>query len=133
LWFGGGAFLLFAGVPAAFSAEPNTVMAANVVGAMLTRWHYLALLAPLILLALQWRQPSVWMVSVLFAALLFAAVEAMIDLRIRAMRYASPVPISSLSPQNPLRRRFLHMHGVSSLLLLAQIVLAGTAAAGTER
>jgi len=133
LWFGGAAFLLVAAAPAAFSAAPNAMAAADVVGAMLMRWHYLALIAPLILLGLQWRQPRVWMIAVLFAALLFAAAEAMIDVRIRAMRVASPVPISSLSRQHPLRRRFGLLHGVSSLLLLAQVLLAGAAVAGTER
>ncbi|HEY8133280.1 MAG TPA: hypothetical protein VII12_15500 [Thermoanaerobaculia bacterium] len=107
--------------------------AADVVGAMLTRWHYLALIAPLILLGLQWRHPRAWMAIVLFSAILFAAAEAMIDVRIRAIRYASPVPISSLSREHPLRRRFGRLHGVSSLLLLAQVLLGGAAVAGTER
>ena len=132
MWFGGGAFLLVAAAPAAFSAAPSA-MAADVVGAMLTRWHYLALIAPLILLGLQWRQPRVWMFAVLFAALLLAAGEATIDVRIRAMRVASPVPISSLPRQHPLRHRFGLLHGVSSILLLGQVLLAGAAVAGTER
>jgi len=127
LWFGGGVFLAAFAAPAAFRAASNSTEAAEVVGAMLTRWHYLALLAPLILLVLQWRHPRGWIVIVLFFGIVFASAQALVDTRIRVMRMRSLVPISSLSPQNPLRRRFGLLHGASSLLLLAQIVTAGIA------
>ena len=112
---------------AAFRAASNPTEAANVVGAMLTRWHYLALLAPLALMILEWRRARARMQLVLFAAIVLAALEALADTRIRIMRNDSVVPISSLSPDDPVRRRFGILHGVSSLLLVAQVVTAGAA------
>jgi hypothetical protein len=50
-------------------------------------------------------------------------------LRIRNIRAKSPVPISELSREDPLRRQFGRLHGVSSLLLLMQVVAAGVALA----
>lgn len=91
---------------------------------MLTRWHYIALLAPLLLLILEWRHPRAWVMAILFAGIVFASAQAIIDTRIRAMRLASPVAISSLDPQHPLRRRFGLLHGASSLFLLAQVMTA---------
>ena len=89
---------------------------------MLTPWHYVAIAAPLVLLF--FRSGSKATTIILFVALLLAATEAMIDLRIRSIRNESPVPISSLRRDDPLRRRFGILHGVSSLLLLVQAVTA---------
>jgi hypothetical protein len=125
LWFGAGVFLLAIAAPAAFRAASTATEAANVVGAMLNGWHYLALLAPLILIALQWRRPRGWVVALLFAAIVVASAQAMIDMRIRGLRMHSSVPIGSLSREDPLRRRFGLFHGLSSLLLLVQIAGAG--------
>jgi hypothetical protein len=133
LWFGAGAFLILAAAPAAFSASPNPALAADVVGALLTRWHYLALLAPLALLGLQWRQMRGWVMGVLLVAIVFASAEGMIDIRIREMRAASVVPISALPRENPLRRRFGLLHGLSSLLLLGQVLAAAATTANTNR
>lgn len=52
IWLGSGIFLILA-AQAAFRAAPNATAAADVVGAMLSRWHYIALAAPLALLALE--------------------------------------------------------------------------------
>jgi len=89
------------------------------------RWHYIALLAPLLLLVLQWRRPRGCSVIVLFVAILFAASQGLIDTRIRSLRMHSAMAISALPEQNPLRRRFGLLHGTSMLLLLGQIVAAG--------
>ncbi len=137
LWLGGAVFLAAIAAPAAFSAASNTTEAANFVGAMLTRWHYLALLAPLILLIMQWSRPRAWAVLVLFLAIVFASGEAMIDLRIRNMRLHMAVPISSLPPDSAVRRHFGALHGTSVLLLLGQIaaaaIVAGASESGTDR
>jgi hypothetical protein len=105
-----------------------------VVGAMLAAWHYIAIALPLILLALEWRRARALIVIILFAGVVLAATQVAIDLRIRAIReLAAPVPISSLSPADPLRRRFGALHGISSILLLAQVfVAAGAVASDTE-
>ena len=125
LWFGAGACLLFIAAPAAFKAAGSPAAAANVVGAMLTRWHYVSLAVPVLLLILGWRSARGLVTSILFAAILFAAAQAIVDTRIRAIRQESLVPISELSRSDPLRRRFGLLHGVSSMLLLAQVLSAG--------
>jgi hypothetical protein len=94
---------------------------------MLMRWHYLALLAPLALIILEWKRGKSRMLLVLFFAILLASAQALADTRIRIIRQQSIVPISSLSPADPVRRRFGLLHGVSSLLLVGQVILAGAA------
>jgi hypothetical protein len=86
---------------------------------MLTPWHYISIAAPLALLIL--KRGSKTTMVILFLAIVMAAAEAMIDIKIRAIRNNSTVPISSLPLTDPLRRRFGMLHGASSLLLLLQI------------
>ena len=117
------------GASAAFRVAPNAAAAADVVGAMLSRWHYIALGAPLLLFALELRAPRRFMLVVLVAALLLAAAQIVVDLRIRTMRSTSPVPISSLDRDDPLRKRFGALHGVSMMLLVLQLVAAGVVVA----
>jgi len=131
LWLGSAIFVILAAV-AAFGALNTATDAANVVGAILTRWHYIALLAPLALLALEWRRSRPLVLGLLFAAILFASAQALVDTRIRAMRLESPVPITSLASGDALRRRFGLLHGVSSMLLLAQVITAGAAVVTTD-
>jgi hypothetical protein len=132
VWFGGGLFLIGIAAPAAFGTSPNASAAANVVGAMLTRWHYMALIAPLILLALGWRRARTPAIAVLLAAILFAAAQALVDTRIRSIRSSSVVPISALRRDDPVRRRFGLWHGVSSILLLLQVISAAVVVARSD-
>lgn len=92
---------------------------------MLTRWHYIALIAPLLLLVFEWKRSRPITLILLFAAVLFASSQSLVDTRIRVMRMTSLVPISYLPPENPTRRHFGLLHGISSLLLLGQILVAG--------
>lgn len=131
LWLGSGAFLILTAA-AAFGAASNATDAANIVGAVLTRWHYIALFAPLLLLLLEWRRSRPVMLILLFIAILLASSQALLDTRIRMMRLDSLVPISSLSPDDPLRRHFGFLHGVSSLFLIGQVIAAGVAVAIRE-
>jgi hypothetical protein len=131
LWLGSGAFLILA-ASAAFNAASNSTDAANVVGAMLTRWHYIALFAPLALLLLEWRRSRPAMLVMLFIAVVLASMEGLIDTRIRIMRNESIVPISSLSREDPVRRRFGLLHGLSSLLLIGQVITAAAVVATRE-
>ncbi|HKO00155.1 MAG TPA: hypothetical protein VJ032_00595 [Thermoanaerobaculia bacterium] len=124
LWFGAAAFILISAA-AVFRAAGEPAVAANVVGALLGRWHYIALAAPVALLAYEWKRARASVIAVLFAAALFAATQGLVDLRIRAIREASSVPISSLDRNDPVRRRFGFYHGLSSILLLLQAVTAG--------
>jgi hypothetical protein len=123
LWLGSGFFLILA-ASAAFRAAGDPFVAANVVGAMLTRWHYIALFAPVLLLILEWRRQRNRIVLLLFIAIIVAAMESMIDVRIAAMRQQSIVPISSLGRNNPVRRQFGILHGLSTLLLLVDVAAA---------
>ena len=132
LWFGAGAFLVFVAAPAAFGVAPSREVAGNVVGAMLARWHVLALAAPLVLLLIEWKRHELertFRVVVLALALLFASGQVGADLRVRAMRFRSPTPISQLSPSSPTRIAFGRLHGISMLLMALQVICAGLAVA----
>jgi hypothetical protein len=130
LWLGSGIFLMLT-ASAAFNAS-NTTDAANVVGAVLTRWHYIALLAPLLLMFLEWRRSRPMMLVILFVAVMLASFQALLDTRIRMIRGSSLVPISSLSSDDPVRRQFGMLHGMSSLLLIGQVIAAAAVVASRE-
>jgi hypothetical protein len=120
VWVGSAVFLGFSAL-AVFRAVGPTG-GADAVGAMLTRWHYIALIAPAILILVEWWRMRSRMVMLLFVAVILAVVQGFTDLRIRRIRMSSPIPISSLDENDPLRRHFGALHGFSSLLLLAQVV-----------
>jgi hypothetical protein len=123
LWFGSAVFLMLS-ASAAFRAAGNPTIAADVVGAMLTRWHYIALAAPLALFALELRRVRPLILIVLFSAVILAATQSFVDLRIRAIRAATPTGVSSLDPEHPVRRRFGVLHGLSMGLLLIHALAA---------
>jgi hypothetical protein len=125
LWLGSAFFLMLA-ASAAFRAAPNAMVAADVVGAMLNRWHYIALGAPLLLFALELQRTRRVVAVVLFVAILAAAAQIVVDLRIREMRHAVPGGIATLEPHHPIRRRFGALHGASMLLLVIQGLAALT-------
>ncbi len=128
IWLGSGVFMVIA-AQAAFKTAPSSSAAAAMVGALLGRWHYIALAAPIALLVLEWRRARSLVLIIIFAGVVFAATQAMLDLRIRSIRASSPVPISELSRQDPVRRTFGMLHGLSTLLLFAQIATAAAALA----
>ena len=129
IWLGSGLFLIAVAAPAAFRAAPNPTVAADLVGAMLMRWHYIALGAPLLLLFLDWRRGRLYVLLIVFIAIVFASLEVAADLKIRSLRASTPVPISELSREDPVRRQFGRLHGISTLLLLMQVIAAGAALA----
>jgi hypothetical protein len=100
---------------------------------VLTRWHYIALLAPLALLALEWRRSRALVLGLLLLAIVLASAQALIDTRIRAIRLESPVAISALPRESAVRRHFGTLHGFSSLLLVAQVIVAGAAIAADDK
>lgn len=132
VWLGSAVFLMLA-ASAAFRTSPNATVAADVVGAMLARWHYIALGGPLVLFALELGRARKLVLIVLFAAIVLAAFQSLIDLRIRSIRRMSLVPISEMDRSDPVRRRFGMLHGVSMLLLLAQTIAAITVVASKPR
>jgi hypothetical protein len=112
---------------AVFRVADNPGIAGDVVGAMLTRWHYIALAAPLILFAIALRRGRTMLALVLFAAIIFAALQSFADVRARSLRMRSAIPMSSRLPRDPIRRQFGMLHGVSSLLLVLQTLAAAVA------
>jgi MbtH protein len=132
VWLGSAVFLMLA-ASAAFRSSPNATVAADVVGAMLARWHYIALGAPLVLFALELRHARKLVLIVVFIALIIAAAQSLVDLRIRAIRRQSLTPISELDRSDPLRKRFGALHGVSMMLLLLQTIAAVTVVAAKPR
>ena len=91
---------------------------------MLDRWHYLGLLLPVLLLVLNLRAGRSSIIALLTVATFVAASQGMIDLKVRALRAASIVPISSLDATDPVRKAFMSLHGTSMLMLLLQVFLA---------
>jgi hypothetical protein len=125
LWLGGGAALLAIAAPAAFRGAGDATHAATIVGDMLGQWRYLAIGAPAFLLIVaairKGRRGPMIVVGV---ALVLALAQMAIDTRIHRIRAASAVPISSLEKRDPIRRHFGMLHGVSSGLMLLQIIAA---------
>ncbi len=117
-WFGAGAFLIIAAGAAFKAASP--MYAASVVGAMLTRWHYVALGAPLLLVSIEWRRLRTAVIVIVFIAILFATFEALIDIRLHQMRSTMDM------------RHFGVLHGISSMMLLLQVIAAGAAVVANE-
>jgi len=127
LWLGSGAFLVAIAAPAAFRGASTPSEAADIVGRMLIAWHYLALLAPMLLLVREWYGRALGRttaVVLLSAALLFAAGQGTADIKIRKLRSDSLIAISQLPKSDPIRREFGALHGLSSILMLAQILCA---------
>ena len=114
---------------AAFRAAGSPTVAADVVGSMLTRWHYISLAAPLALFVIELRHVRRALLILLFTALVLAAAQSFVDLRIRAIRAASVVPISELDREDPVRRHFGALHGLSMMLLALQAIAAGVVVA----
>ncbi|MFP5245653.1 MAG: hypothetical protein ACLGH0_03080 [Thermoanaerobaculia bacterium] len=131
IWLGSAVFLMLA-ASAAFRAAGNPTVAADVVGSMLTRWHYISLAAPLLLFAIEMRRVRRFVLVVLFACILLGAAQSFVDLRIRAIRASSSISISELDRTDPVRRSFGALHGLSMLLLLLQAVGAAVVVASRD-
>ena len=125
-WIGGGIFLVAVAAPAAFRHSSRST-AAEIVGAMLQVWHYMAIVVPLVLLVGELRRRNgsrSGAILLLTGILLFASIEIAVDLRLHSIRRDLAVPMDSLSLSHPIRARFGRLHGISSSLLLLQL-LAG--------
>lgn len=129
-WIGAGLTIALIAAPAAFEAAPSRTIAAAVVGAMLARWHYIAILAPALLLVVEWRRglTSTRVVVLLSLAILLGSAQAFADLQIRKIREASVIPVSDLPATSEVRQRFGRLHGISTLLMLVQVATAMGAA-----
>jgi hypothetical protein len=128
IWLGSAVFLMLSAA-AVFRAAPNATSAADVVGALLTRWHYIALAAPLLLFGLELRRVRPFILVLLFTSVILAAGQSFVDLRIRAIRMSTAVPVSSLPEGHTIRKTFGRLHGLSMFLLTLQALAAATVVA----
>lgn len=124
VWLGGGLFLAFVAAPAAFSAASTRDSAATIVGTMLSRWHWIAVLAPLVML-LSGRFRRKWPLVLIVVAVVLANAQWLVDNRIQDLRASVEGSISELDETDSVRRRFGALHGVSMTLMLGQL-LCGT-------
>jgi uncharacterized membrane protein len=132
-WLGGILFLALAVAPAAFATLPTRQEAGAVVGMALTRLHLFGIVAGIVFLAargMRLRSLSalvgpIGMAVVLMLALTLVSqfwVSARLgDLRVQmAAEHGS---IDSTPRDNPLRAEFGRLHGVSTVIELAVLVL----------
>ncbi len=131
VWLGGAVFLVTIAAPSAFAGAPSPSIAGDVVGEMLRRWHWIGVLAPLLLLTLdlQRRKLRGLMISILLVSAMLAAGQTAIDSLAHRTRRGSATEISSLPTGDPVRRRFGIFHAMSVLLLGGQIITATVYAA----
>ena len=100
---------------------------------MLTPWHYVAIAAPLVLLIIERKRQRSWVLVVIVAAIFLSSMQAIADLRIRSMRNRAVVPISSMPRESSIRKQFGILHGLSTLLLVGQVIAAGVVVAAGDK
>ena len=122
IWFGGGIAVLF-GTRAVFAAAGSRKQGGLFSGALLRSFDWLRLPALCAICAAVLLGPHKAGVAVLLANLYVAGV--LVDLRLRRLRDALGGSTEGLEAGDPRRKRFGALHGVSVLLLLAQIAAAG--------
>lgn len=120
LWFGGGLAMLVA-TRAIFAGAPDRPLAGRISGLVLLRYQLPRGMAAVALgaSALLGTRGSATLLG-LFAIVL-QLVAAPVDNKLRALRF----DLAEAPPEDPRRRTFGALHGVSVLLLLAQIAAAG--------
>jgi len=136
LWLGGLVFFAFFVAPAAFAVLPSRHLAGSLVGWLLPRVHLLGLVCGLVFLAaLAFEQrlgggglraalvPAVLILLVLLSSGVnhYALAGPMADLR--AEMKAGFGGVDQTPPDHALRARFGRLHGYSSLLLTANLLL----------
>lgn len=135
VWVGGGLFFVAVAAPAAFSGSENPTFAARTVGEMLARWHGISVLCPLLILAGRSFRRRFPLILIVLAVVL-ANGQWRVDARIHQIRVSVEGPVSDLAPEDPMRRRFGALHGISMMLLVGQLVcgvglIAGDRDSGT--
>lgn len=132
IWIGGGVFLAFVAAPAAFSAAEGPETAAAVVGAMLSRWHWISVIAPLgVLLSARFRHK--WPLVLIVVAVALANAQWLVDNRIHDLRASVAGSVSELDESDAVRRTFGALHGVSMTLMLGQLLCGAGVLVSTSR
>ena len=115
--------------PSAFRYAPTSEVAGNIVGGMLAIWHWVSILAPVVLViplvARTRAGRRAWLVLAIVAICL-GGLQWGVGSRVVALRRASTVPITSLPKNDPVRRHFGILHGVAFGLMTLQLLAAGT-------
>lgn len=136
VWFGGGLVLAGVAAPAVFRHAPDSRVAGGIVGAMLESWHFIEVIAPAVFVTLsiaERERMRRWAIVVAILALLAGGAQWTVDLRVAAMRAKARVPVRSLAPDDPFRRRFGALHAIAFALMAVQLVAAGALVAADDR
>lgn len=122
LWIGASLFFAAVVTPALFAVSAPED-AARAVGRMLPRLDILTITLTGLAAALLVRKS--WPMRLLLVGIILAAAlsEFWVTPAVAAMREQAGAPISSLSKEDPLRKRFGMLHGLSSSLLVLRILL----------
>jgi uncharacterized membrane protein len=136
LWVGGGAAIAFLAAPVVFERAESRTRAGEMVGGMLRRYERMVLFCILV------SASSAGLGAVFFrtraAALQVGVVGVMAGLALVSQRWVGPRiaalraemgEVSAVARDDPRRRRFGRLHGVSVLLLMGQLLLGALALA----
>lgn len=131
LWLGGSVFVTFVAAPTAFALLPTRHDAGALVGEMLRRFQRLVLGCLLALAVTGGIKFAVWENPVLpvvlrYAALGLGALAALVGMymvapKLEALR-AQMGRIDEVPEEDPRRRSFRKLHGLSMVLVLAQML-----------
>ncbi len=126
VWFGGGIATLLA-TSALFARAGSRKLAGDLAGAILARTNAMRSVAALVfgLAALLGAGGiATWLGG---ACLLIQAAAIPVDAAARKVRRELGGDVDALQPDDPRRRRFGALHGLSMLLLLLQVLLSAAA------
>ena len=116
IWFGGGLAMLYA-TRALFSAASTREEAGHFAGSILRSFRFLQVAAIALWFAASFFKPFGYMRLFATLSALFTAASLPIDARLHQLR--------ALPRDDPRRKPFGPLHGVSVLLLVAQVICAG--------
>ncbi len=132
LWLGGLAFAVFVAAPVTFETLPTRAEAGHLVGRMLRRFERFALPCLGLLAATGGAKfalfenptpPILLRYALLFAAALAALISSLWLSPTLAELRARLDPIDAVPEEDPARRRFRTLHGLSMALSLLQLLL----------
>ncbi len=136
VWLGAIIFLAYGLAPVAFSVAPTRELAGAIVGQSLTRLYVLSYIcAAVFLLGLVIEQQaggttpakSAWIiVLVIVMALLIVANHQFVGAKLQSLRVEMKAAFGSIDAtpkDNPLRQSFGRLHGVSTLLMMGDMLL----------
>jgi hypothetical protein len=124
IWFGGGLSVLYA-TRAIFALAPTRREAGQYSGAVLRSFRWLQAAAGLLFAAAAYQElPRPTRIAGQLALLLMVS-SLLLDAPLRRLRAQMGGSTEGLDADDPLRKRFGALHGISVLLLIGQVLCAG--------